>query len=157
MILWNCLINEGNPFSLSSDKNPELLGKKLRITSAIVVQNSSHEKSYINITKGVNSYVIGMLQKDKADFIRLNLCFRPEENIQLNVSGKSTIQILGYFENDLKISKISKEINSESEESSENQSEEEIIIDAGNRHKKPIIKKIVTFEELQLQSQSKSN
>ena len=94
MASWSCKLSEGNPYTLTKGYDNMFLN----ITNAILTNNSKPGKSYLMITKGVETFTVGMLKKDQVVQLRLDLAVTKEENIRLSLSGPGEVKLLGNFE-----------------------------------------------------------
>eukprot|EP00826_Nyctotherus_ovalis_P002094 TRINITY_DN10396_c0_g1_i1.p1 TRINITY_DN10396_c0_g1~~TRINITY_DN10396_c0_g1_i1.p1 ORF type:complete len:104 (+),score=17.35 TRINITY_DN10396_c0_g1_i1:187-498(+) len=94
MSFWSCKVVEGSPHAVAKGST----GKMLHITGAMLTKSSKPGKSYLMLTKGVNTFTVGMLKKDRAEGLRLDLFVTEEENVRLSVSGPAEVQLIGSFE-----------------------------------------------------------
>ena len=98
MIFWSCELKEGEPYALKKFYPKRIL----HITNAALIKRAKAGKSYLMITRGIETFTIGMLKKDQVDKLRLDLYVNEEDNIRLSLSGPGEVQLLGYFEKNVK-------------------------------------------------------
>jgi len=93
-MLWGSIVAEGKAYALPKDSEYELL----HISNAALSKTSEAGKTHLMISKGKETYTIGVLQKDKVESVVMDIYVRASQEITLTVSGKGEVHVTGYFE-----------------------------------------------------------
>ena len=93
-MFWGTVIKQGKPFIMDKDD----LSRVIHISNASLGINPSSGRNTLLAVGGPQKIVLGALEKDKRDHILVDLFIRYEQEIQLQVIGKSEIHLSGFYE-----------------------------------------------------------
>ena len=151
-MFWGCIVSESRPYVLPKEQ----VRRIIHISNAALSKTSETGKNYLTITKDNQTFTIGMLQRDKAETLFLDIYVGNNEDIKLAVIGKSEVSVIGYYEPDEELSEGSLDeevVNKSKEGESDEEVENKFVIreDDKDNGKKVLIQEINSESEEDLE------